>query len=501
VNAKQIWQAALGELQVQLSRPTFETWLRQASAVSLDEERFVLRAHSTFTAEWLDQRLRPQIEQSLKRIIGRPIQLEVVVGHAPKGTIENGSAVAEARSAESPALATQVAIRDSPASRARPGRAPAAVSVAERPPSAAVPEVEESPVVVATPVELAASGTGWLPNPNYSFATFTVGKSNQTANAAALAVAASPGVGYNPLFIYGGVGLGKTHLLHAIANVVVRKGLRTLYVSAEEFTNELVRAIRENRNEQFRLRYRTNDVLLVDDVQFIAGKDATQEEFFHTFNALHSVGHQIVLTSDRPPKAIANLVERLQSRFAWGIAVDVQLPDLETRRAILQKKAELRGLTVPEPVIDFLASAIQSNIRELEGGLNRVIAYGQMTDQPLTVTLARAAIEDLVQSAQRRILSPADVVDAVCRYYKVDPKMLRGKARDKDIVLPRHVAMYLMRQKTQASLVDVGRELGGRDHSTVLNGCDRIQTESQSDVQLRRDLDAIEDLLRQMARQ
>jgi chromosomal replication initiator protein len=500
VNAKQIWQAALGELQVQLSRPTFETWLRQASAVSLDEERFILRAHSTFTAEWLDQRLRPQIEQSLKRIIGRPIQLEVIVGHAPKGIAENGVSVAEVQSAELASPVSPVAVREGATTRSRSTRTPTAVSVAERPPSAPAVD-DEPPIAVAPPVELPSNGTGWLPNPNYSFATFTVGKSNQTAHAAALAVAASPGVGYNPLFIYGGVGLGKTHLLHAIANVVVRKGLRTLYISAEEFTNELVRAIRENRNEQFRLRYRTNDVLLVDDVQFIAGKDATQEEFFHTFNALHSVGHQIVLTSDRPPKAIANLVERLQSRFAWGIAVDVQLPDLETRRAILQKKAELRGLTVPEPVIDFLASAIQSNIRELEGGLNRVIAYGQMTDQPLTVTLARAAIEDLVQSAQRRILSPTDVVDAVCRYYKVDPKLLRGKARDKDIVLPRHVAMYLMRQKTQASLVDVGRELGGRDHSTVLNGCDRIHAESQSDVQLRRDLDAIEDLLRLTARQ
>jgi chromosomal replication initiator protein len=502
VNAKQIWQAALGELQVQLSRPTFETWLRQASAVSVDDQRFILRAHSTFTAEWLDQRLRPQIEQSLKRIIGRPIQLEVVVGHAPKGATENGAAAEEARAVESTALVSQVAVRDAPSTRARPSRTPAAVSVAERPSSVSMVTDDEPPVAIVPPLSVEPSiGTGWAPNPNYSFATFTVGKSNQTAHAAALAVAASPGVGYNPLFIYGGVGLGKTHLLHAIANVVGRKGLRVLYVSAEEFTNELVRAIRENRNEQFRLRYRTNDVLLVDDVQFIAGKDATQEEFFHTFNALHSVGHQIVLTSDRPPKAIANLVERLQSRFAWGIAVDVQLPDLETRRAILQKKAELRGLSVPEPVIDFLASAIQSNIRELEGGLNRVIAYSQMTDQPLTVTLARAAIEDLVQSAQRRILSPSDVVDAVCRYYKVDPTTLRGKARDKDIVLPRHVAMYLMRQKTQASLVDVGRELGGRDHSTVLNGCDRIQAESQSDVQLRRDLDAIEDLLRQTARQ
>jgi chromosomal replication initiator protein len=343
------------------------------------------------------------------------------------------------------------------------------------------------------------TSSAWTPSPNYTFATFTVGKSNQTAHAAALSVADDPGRGYNPLFIYGGVGLGKTHLLHAIANVVVRKGLRTLYVSAEEFTNQMVNAIREHRNEEFRLRYRTNDVLLVDDVQFIAGKEATQEEFFHTFNALHSVDHQIVLTSDRPPKAIANLAERLQSRFAWGIAVDVQLPDLETRRAILQKKSELRGLAVPEPVIDFLASAIQSNIRELEGGLNRVVAYSHLTNQPLTVPTARAAVEDLIQSAQRRMVGMSDVVEAVCRYYKVEPRALRGKARDREVVLPRQVAMYLMRQKTQASLVDIGRELGGRDHSTVLHGCDRIQAEAHADVQLRRDLDAIEEMLRQAA--
>src|SRR5581483_12161212 len=262
----------------------------------------------------------------------------------------------------------------------------------------------------------------WSPNPNYTFETFTVGKSNQTAHAAAVSVAADPGRGYNPLFIYGGVGLGKTHLLHAIANVVVRRGLRTLYVSAEDFTNQLVNAIREHRTEEFRQRYRTIEVLLVDDVQFIAGKEGTQEEFFHTFNALHDVGHQIVLTSDRPPKAIANLAERLQSRFAWGIAVDVQLPDLETRRAILQMKAARQGVNVPEDVIQLLADEIQSNIRELEGGLNRVVAYSRLTNQPLTASMARAAIEDLVQSAQRRMVGPSDVIDAVCRYYKVDPR-------------------------------------------------------------------------------
>ncbi len=512
MNAKQIWQAALGELQVQLSRPTFETWLRQATAVSFEEDRFTLRAHSTFTAEWLDQRLRPQIEQSLRHVLGHAVELNVIVGHAP-------------RAAESLAGTSRLAVADDlPAGIDRDPvvveRVPVAAAVA--PPRSRVrstriadpvPAVQVQEDRVLPPVEPSitspspepfrtdarwAAGT-WLPNPSYTFANFTVGKSNQMAHAAALSVADDPGHGYNPLFIHGGVGLGKTHLLHAIANVVVRKGLRTLYVSAEEFTNEMIQSIREHRNEEFRLRYRTIDVLLVDDVQFIAGKEGTQEEFFHTFNALHNVGHQIVLTSDRAPKAIANLAERLQSRFAWGIAVDVQLPDLETRRAILEQKAEFRGLSVPTAVLEFLATAIQSNIRELEGGLNRVVAFRQLTGQPLTVPTARAAIEDLVQSTQRRMLSTTDVIEAVSRYYKVEPRALRGKARDREIVVPRHVAMYLMRQKTQASLMDVGRELGGRDHSTVLNGCERIQSETQSDLQLRRDLDAIEELLRQAA--
>lgn len=466
-----------------MSRPNFETWLRQAAAVSIDDRRFVLRAHSTFAAEWLDRRLRPQIEQTLGHIVGRPIELEVVVGHAPRaGSSHPSEAPTAPKVTSTPAIDVVATVRT----------ATAVVT-----PSAPVPRIAQSELPRPQSLGPAFVPSDWSPNPTYTFETFTVGKSNQAANAAAISVAQDPGRGYNPLFIYGGVGLGKTHLLHAIANIVVRQGLKTLYVSAEEFTNEMVNAIREHRTDEFRLRYRTNEVLLVDDVQFIAGKEATQEEFFHTFNALHNVGHQIVLTSDRPPKAIANLAERLQSRFAWGIAVDVQLPDLETRRAILQTKAEMHGVNVPEAVMDFLASAIQSNIRELEGGLNRVVAYSRLMNQALTVNMAKAAIEDLVQTTQRRLVSTADVVDAVCRYYRVEPRAIRGKARDKEVVLPRQVAMFLMRQRTQSSLVDIGRELGGRDHSTVLHGCDRIQSEAQGDVQLRRDLDSIDEMLRQ----
>ena len=478
MNARQVWQAALGELQVKMSPPNFETWLRQAAAVSMDDRHFVLRAHSTFAAEWIDRRLRPKIEETLHHIVGRPLELEVIVAHAPRA----GSAgLNDGAPAPSPTMVEE-------------RRATMAPAVAEL----TLATVEPDAPVAAPASPVAAFPLGdWTPNPTYTFETFTVGKSNETAHAAAMSVAEDPGRGYNPLFIYGGVGLGKTHLLHAIANVVVRRGLRTLYVSAEEFTNQMVNAIREHRNEEFRQRYRTIEVLLVDDVQFIAGKEGTQEEFFHTFNALHGVGHQIVLTSDRPPKAIANLAERLQSRFAWGIAVDVQLPDLETRRAILQAKAARQGGVVPEDVIQLLANAIQSNIRELEGGLNRVVAYSRLTNQPLSTSMARAAIEDLVQSRQRRIVATSDVLDAVCRYYRIEARALRGKARDKETVIPRQVAMYLMRQKTQSSLVDIGRELGGRDHSTVINGCARIQSEVESDVQLRRDLNAIEEILRQ----
>ncbi|HLZ10738.1 MAG TPA: DnaA/Hda family protein, partial [Chloroflexota bacterium] len=332
---KQIWDAALGELQVQLSRPTYETWLRQATAVSIDDGRFVLRAHSTFTAEWLDQRLRPQIEQSLSHVLGRPIELEVIVGHAPRAAESRAGAIHAIVAEDLPPVADRVPVAIAPPrSRVRSARSATPAPEAPDIPTSAPVELQTSEVnPTSPPLDPRWVGGTWQPSPAYSFATFTVGKSNQMAHAAAASVADDPGLGFNPLFIHSGVGLGKTHLLHAIAHVVARKGLRTLYVSAEQFTNEMVQSIREHRNEEFRQRYRSNDVLLVDDVQFIAGKEGTQEEFFHTFNALHNVGRQIVLTSDRPPKSIANLAERLQSRFAWGIAVDIQLPNQETRRA------------------------------------------------------------------------------------------------------------------------------------------------------------------------
>ena len=460
MNAKQIWQAALADLQTQTSRTSFETWLRNVSADSFEGNVFILAAPSSFARDWLESRLIGELRESISRVVGRPVRVEVVVGGAPNAS--------------------------------RPRRQRSGVTTAEVEPAEMASADEEAD---ATFEPRASAAGDWTPNPRYTFETFVVGSSNQLAHAAALAVAESPGSTYNPFFVYGGVGLGKTHLFHAIAHVVHAAGRRALYVTSETFTNELIGAIRERRTEEFRARYRRTDVLLVDDVQFIAGKEATQEEFFHTFNALHGADRQVVLSSDKPPRAIPTLEERLRSRFEWGLIADIQPPDLETRTAILQKKALERKIAVPPEVIAFLAQRIQSNIRELEGSLNRVVAHAGLTGRALDVNAAQAALADLLASQARRHLSPTEVIGAVCRYYRVDPRAIRGKARDREVVVPRQVAMYLCREETGASLAEVGRELGGRDHSTVLHGANKIQAEVETSAQLRKEVLAIRALL------
>ena len=328
-------------------------------------------------------------------------------------------------------------------------------------------------------------------NARYTFSTFIVGAGNQLAHAASVAVAEAPGHAYNPLFLYGGVGLGKTHLLHAIGHNALENGLVVLYVSSETFTNEMINAIRYRTNEEFRAKYRSADVLLVDDIQFIAGKDSTEEEFFHTFNSLYESNKQIVMCSDRPPKAIVSLEERLRSRFEWGLIADIQPPDLETRVAILRAKADLSQRMVPDDVIQYLASRVQSNIRELEGSLNRLLAFSQLQRMPLTIDTAKAALANIATDARQRRVSIDDVLNAVSEYYRISLDDLRGKQRDKHIVVPRQVAMYLMRQETEASLMEIGQALGGRDHSTVLHGCDKISREVNENTALRKEVLAI----------
>ena len=320
------------------------------------------------------------------------------------------------------------------------------------------------------------SGASIPLNPKYTFDTFVVGSGNRFAHAASLAVAESPALAYNPLFIYGGVGLGKTHLMHAIGQFILQQDptKRILYIPGEHFTNELIRAIQQNRNIQFRNRFRNVDVLMVDDIQFIAGKESTQEEFFHTFNSLHTAGKQIILTSDRPPHEIARLEERLRSRFAWGLIADIKKPDVETRIAILRRKAETENIDVEDGVLEYIAAHIDTNIRELEGSLTRLVAYANLTQRPMTVQLVGEALRDLFVTQARKEVTPQLIMQTVADFYSLSVADLTSSTRRREITVPRQIAMYLTREMTNLSLPQIGQVFGNRDHTTILHGCEKI---------------------------
>jgi len=445
MDAKHVWRAALGELQVSLSPANFETWLRDTQLVDVDDNRFRVSVPNGFAKDWLENRYRSLISQTLARIVGYSVQVEFVVRPPAEG---------------------------------------------EAPPKS------DSPVRIET-VRVAGDGGASTLNPRYTFANFIVGSANRLAHAASLSVAERPGHAYNPLFLYGGVGLGKTHLMHAIGNQVIAKfpRKRVVYATSEKFTNEFITSIQQGKIDDFRARYRRIDLLLIDDIQFIADKERTQEEFFHTFNAIHEDGKQIVLSSDRPPKAILTLEERLRSRFEWGLIADLTAPDLETRIAILRSKAEEQGVPITSDVIEFIARKVVSNIRELEGALNRIVAYASMGAMPISIELAQAVLSNVLYNPKKRQVTPERIAKAVSDYYGVDIEALRGQKRDKAIVVPRQIAMFLMREETDASLLRIGAELGGRDHSTVLHACDKITREAAGNDELRRELAAVRELI------
>lgn len=320
-------------------------------------------------------------------------------------------------------------------------------------------------------------------NPKYTFDNFVIGQSNRFAHAASLAVAEKPAGAYNPLFIYGGVGLGKTHLMQAVGNHVAQfnPSAKVLYLSSERFTNEFISAIRENKTGEFRNRYRTIDVLLIDDIQFLANKEQTQEEFFHTFNALHEAGRQIVISSDRPPREIPTLEDRLRSRFEWGLITDIQPPDLETRIAIIQRKAKSDGVMLDENVAYFIATQVSSNIRELEGALIRVVAYSSLVNADISVDLAEQALKDLINQDLPRKITVTHIQKVVGDHYGLKVEELKAKRRTKEVVLPRQIAMYLTRELTDMSLPKIGDAFGGRDHTTVLHACERITNAMKDD--------------------
>lgn len=333
-------------------------------------------------------------------------------------------------------------------------------------------------------------------NPKYTFDTFVVGNNNRFAHAAALAVAEAPATSYNPLFIYGGVGLGKTHLMHAIGNAILRKNKKAniLYVTSEKFTNQLINSIKDNTSAQFRDKYRNIDVLLIDDIQFIAGKERCQEEFFHTFNTLHESGKQIILSSDRPPKDIQLLEDRLKSRFEWGLIADISNPDYETRLAILRKKAQLDNIIIDDEILSNIANRIDSNIRELEGTLNKLIAKSSLTNSPITMEMAERAINDIV-AQQEKVISAEFIQETVAKYFNINAKDLRGSKRSNDIAFPRQIAMYLCRNVAQMSLPQIGKDFGKRDHTTVMHACTKIENEMKENQNTKLIVESVKNIL------
>ena len=426
--AQKLWRAALGELQLQMTRATFDTWLRGSRVISCEGDIFTVYVRHAYAVAWLQNRLLPLIRRTLRRHAGPDVEV-VFTDRAPDSE-ENLVLVPET-----------------------------------------LPE-EEVPAQARNPVRTNGRPSGVL-NPAYTFDTFVVGTSNRLAHAASMAVAENPAHAYNPLFIYGGVGLGKTHLLHALGHAAQQRGLQVLYVSSEWFTNDLINAIRSQKTGTFREKYRNGDVLLVDDIQFIAGKEATQEEFFHTFNTLHGAGKQIVVSCDRPPKALVALEDRLRSRFGWGLIADVQPPDLETRIAILRAKAESHSVRMPDEVLAYIARKIPSNVRELEGALTRVLAHAQLMRAPITLETARTVLDGIL--AYSADLSPDLILSAVARYYKLSEEQLVGRSRARLVSVPRQLAMYLIREETDSSLPQIGQLLGGRDHTTIMHGCVKDQ--------------------------
>ncbi len=330
-------------------------------------------------------------------------------------------------------------------------------------------------------------------NPKYTFDTFVIGNGNRLAHAASVAVAEAPAQAYNPLFLYGGVGLGKTHLMHAIGHYILSQNStsKVLYVSSEKFTNELINAIKDDTNEEFRSKYRNIDILLIDDIQFIAGKERTQEEFFHTFNALYEANKQIIISSDRSPREIKTLEDRLRSRFEWGLTADIQSPDLETRIAILRKKAQLENLVIPNEVLVFIANKVVSNIRELEGALNRVIAYSSLTETELSEDLCAEALKELLAAANNKVIDADHIVETVARYYDLRPEDFYSQKRSRNISFPRQIAMYLCRDIMGTSLPKIGNEFGGRDHTTVIHAINKIEHEMATDPETSRSVEEL----------
>jgi chromosomal replication initiator protein len=442
---EELWEEVLSKVEQKISKPSFETWLKSTKLMSYGEENVTIAAPNSFAKDWLENHYVHLITGILSELTGEDRIIQFVV---PKDMAENDFSL----------------------------------------PKPTIKPIETPP---STP-------TAGMLNPKYTFDTFVIGSGNRFAHAASLAVAEAPAKAYNPLFIYGGVGLGKTHLMHAIGHYVTEQNptAKVVYLSSEKFTNEFINSIRDNKAVEFRNRYRNVDVLLIDDIQFLAGKEQTQEEFFHTFNTLHEESKQIVISSDRPPKEIPTLEDRLRSRFEWGLITDIAPPDLETRIAILRKKAKADGLIdIPNEVMLYIANQIDSNIRELEGALIRVVAYSSLVNMDINTDLAAEALKDIIPNSRPRIVTILDIQKAVGEHFNIRLEDFTAKKRTRSIAFPRQVAMYLSRELTDSSLPKIGTEFGGRDHSTVIHAHEKITKMLKDDQALQQDVQDIKNVL------
>jgi chromosomal replication initiator protein len=447
---QQLWNQVLERLQLQLSRPAFETWIKTATIQALNNNCLVIRTANPFVLNHLQRNYIKTIADVVEEILGYPVEIQLTAAQGQNIAIvswltPNGEFPVESLSSDS------------------------------------TKTLREQPKQTTL-------------NPRYTFSRFVVGPTNRMAHAASLAVAESPGREFNPLFLCGGVGLGKTHLMQAIAHyrLETHAEAKVFYVSTEQFTNDLIAAIRQDSMESFREHYRTADVLLVDDIQFIEGKEYTQEEFFHTFNTLHEAGKQVVLASDRPPKQIPSLQDRLISRFSMGLIADIQVPDLETRMAILQKKAEYENMRLPREVIEYIATNYTSNIRELEGALIRATTYVSISGLPITVENIAPVLNSPVE---RVASSPEIILNTIVETFKISLEDLKSNSRRREISLARQIGMYLMRHHTDLSLPRIGEEFGGKDHTTVMYSCEKIGQLQQTDPEMNQTLSQLSNLL------
>ncbi|MBI2448275.1 chromosomal replication initiator protein DnaA [Candidatus Microgenomates bacterium] len=447
MNVEQIWSACLGELEVLLSRANFNTWFKGTKIAGVGNDNIVISTPNSFTKEWLEKKYQPQICEVLsKRIPGIKSVSFAVLSQAQ--ILKNNVSIETREDIQEGDFATN---------------------------------------------DKEIDGL----NPKYTFNTFVIGESNRLAHAAATAVSKTPGTTYNPLFIYGGVGLGKTHLMHAIGNEISKKDKKKniVYTTCEKFTNEFISLIRKGKGEKFKNSYRSVDVLMIDDIQFLANKESTQEEFFHTFNALHSKNKQIVITSDRPPKAIPSLESRLVSRFEWGMIADINPPDYETRLAILQKKALEKERPVNNEILGHIAKSIQNNIRELEGALNRVMAYAELNNSEPKMEDIKQILGEPIINGRQRILNPKDLLKKVSEHYEVSIEQLMGSRRNKELVYPRQISAYLLREELAMSFPRIGKELGGKDHTTIIHACNKIAKEIRSSDIIKHEINIIKEKL------